>query len=65
MTALQNTQQAAGSSMQIFAPNQWIEAADHWGWVKENVETEEEGDPIRAPAVTTNMDSQDLSDTEL
>ena len=27
-------------------------------------EAEEEGDPIRRPAVSTNLDSQDLSDTE-
>ena len=65
MTALQNTQQAPVSSMQIFAPNQWTEAADHRGWVRENLEeAEEEGNPIRASAVTTNLDSQDISDTE-
>jgi hypothetical protein len=31
--------------MQIFTPNQWTEAADHCGWIRENLgEAEEEGD---------------------
>jgi hypothetical protein len=41
--------------MRIFTLKQWAEAAE---------EAEEEGDPIRRPAVSTNLDPQDLSDTE-
>ena len=37
-----------------------------WGplWWERLEEAEEEGDPIGRPAVSTNMDLQDLSDTE-
>ena len=56
MTALQKTQQAAEKSqMQIFTPNQWTEAADPYGCIREELEeAEEEGKPIR-PAVSTNL----------
>jgi hypothetical protein len=51
--------------MQILADNQWIEVMDPCGWIREKLEeAEEEDNPIR-PAVSTNLDSQDLSDTEL
>jgi hypothetical protein len=50
--------------MQIFAPNQWTEAADPCGWIREKLqETEEEGNPVGGPAVTINLDPWDLSDT--
>jgi hypothetical protein len=50
--------------MQIFMPNQWTEAADPCGWIREKIEeAEEEGDPVGRPAVSTNLDLQDLSDT--
>jgi hypothetical protein len=35
MTAFWKTQQAVKSQMQIFAPNQWTEAADPYGWFRE------------------------------
>jgi hypothetical protein len=45
--------------MQIFALNQWTEAADPCGWIRESVEkAEEEG-----PAVSFNVDLQVLSNT--
>jgi hypothetical protein len=51
--------------MQIFAPNQWTEAADPCGWIRENLkEAEKEGNPQGGPAVSVNLDSQDLSDTD-
>jgi hypothetical protein len=51
--------------MQILTPNQWIEAGDSCGRIREKLEeAEEEGDPIGRPAVSTNLDSRDLSDTE-
>jgi hypothetical protein len=52
--------------MQIFTPNQWTEAGDPCGCVREKLEeAEEESDPIGRPAVSTNLDPWDLSDTEL
>jgi hypothetical protein len=52
--------------MQIFTPNQWTEAGDPCSWIKEKLEeAEEEGNPIGRPAVSINLDPQDLSDIEL
>jgi hypothetical protein len=45
--------------MQIFAPNQWTEAADLCGWIWGKAE--EEDDPVGGPAVSINLDPQDLS----
>jgi hypothetical protein len=58
MTALQKTQQAAERvKMQIFAPNQWTEAAKLCGWIREKLEeAEEEGDPVRGPAIPNELD---------
>ena len=51
--------------MQIFTPNQWTEAADPSGSMREKLEeAEEEGNPIGRPAVSTNLDHRDDSDTE-
>jgi hypothetical protein len=52
------------SHMQIFTPNQWTEVGDPCVWIREKLEGAEEGDPIRKPAVSTNLDPWDLSDTE-
>ena len=50
--------------MQIFAPNQWTEAADLCGWIREKLEeAEEEGDPVGGPADSINLDHWDLSNT--
>jgi len=50
--------------MQICAPNQWTEAADPSGWIREKLEeAEEEGNPVGGPAVSINTDSWHLSDT--
>ena len=39
--------------MQIFAPNQWIEAMDSCGWIGGKMEeVEEEGDPVGGQAVS-------------
>jgi len=47
--------------MQIFAPNQWTEACDSCGWIWEKLqEAGEEGDLIGRPAVSPNLDLQDL-----
>jgi hypothetical protein len=47
-------------------PNQWTKAGDPCGgWIRERLEeAEENGDPIGRPAVSTNLDPRDLSDTE-
>ena len=53
------------SQVQIFAPNQWTEAADPSGSMREKLEeAEEEGNPVWGQAVSFNLDLQDLSDTE-
>ena len=53
------------SQVQIFTPNQWTEAADPCGWIREKLEeAEEEGDPIGRPAVSTNPDPRELPETE-
>ena len=53
------------SQVQIFTPNQWTEAADPSGSMREKLEeAEEEGNPVWGQAVSFNLDLQDLSDTE-
>jgi hypothetical protein len=48
---------------QIFTPKQWAKAADPCSWIREKLEeAEEEGDPVKGPAISTNKDFQDLSD---
>jgi len=48
--------------MQIFALNQWNEAADPSGWIREKLEeAKEEANPIGGPAVSINPDPWDLS----
>jgi hypothetical protein len=50
--------------MQIFTPNQWTEAADPCGLIREKLEkAEEEGNPLGGPAILTNLNPQDLSVT--
>ena len=52
------TQQAAERQMQIFAPNQWTEAADPCGWIRGKVEeAEEEGNLVGGPDVSINLDA--------
>ena len=53
------------SQRQIFTPNQWTEAGDSCGWIREKLkEAQEYGYPVGRPAVSTNRDSPDVSDTE-
>jgi hypothetical protein len=52
------------SQMQIFTPNQWTEAADPFGWIREKLEEAEESDSIGGPALSISLDPWDLSDTE-
>jgi hypothetical protein len=53
------------SQMQILEPNQWTEAGDLCGWIGEKLkEAEQESSPNDRPAVSTDLDPQDLSDTE-
>jgi hypothetical protein len=43
--------------MKIFVPNQWTEAADHCGCIKEKLEeAEEEGNPVGGPAGSMNLE---------
>jgi hypothetical protein len=43
--------------MQMFTPNQWTEATDPCGRIREKLkETEEEGNPVGGSAVSTNLD---------
>jgi hypothetical protein len=52
--------------MQIPTPNQWIEVGVPCVWTRDSLEeAEENGSPIGRPAVSTNPDPWDLSDTEL
>jgi hypothetical protein len=49
---------------QIVVHNQWIEAADPCCWIRERLKkAEEEGEPVGGPAVSINLDPQDLSNT--
>jgi hypothetical protein len=48
--------------MQIFAPNQWTEAADPY-CIRERLEdAEEEGNPVGGPTFSFNPTPLDLSD---
>jgi hypothetical protein len=50
--------------MQIFIPNPCPEAADPYGWMRENLEeAEEEGNPVGGPEVLINLEPWDLSNT--
>jgi hypothetical protein len=50
--------------MQIFASNQWTEAADPCSWIRGKLEeAEEEGNFVLGQAVSINLDPRDLSDT--
>jgi hypothetical protein len=52
------------NQMQILAPNQWTEAADPCGWIRENLgEAEDEGDPVGGLVDSINLDPRHLSDT--
>jgi hypothetical protein len=52
--------------MQIFAPNQWTEAAYPCDWIIGMFEeVEEEDDPVGGAAVSINLVPWDLSDTGL
>ena len=52
--------------MQIFTPNQWTEAADPCGWIRKKLdEAEEEGDYVREPAVSINLEPWHLSHIEI
>jgi hypothetical protein len=51
--------------MQILTPIQCTEIGDPCGWIrKKPEEAEEEGDFTERPAVSTNLDTWDLSNTE-
>lgn len=52
------------SQMHISPPNQWTETGDPCDWIRKILEEGEEGDSIGRPAVWTNMEPLDLSDTE-
>jgi hypothetical protein len=48
--------------MQIFAPNQWTEAADPCCCTRERLEeAEKEDNPVRGPAISINLNPQDFS----
>jgi len=50
--------------MQICASNQWTEDAEPCGWIKEKLEeAKKKGNPLGRPAVSINLDPQDLSNT--
>jgi hypothetical protein len=50
--------------MQVFAPNQWTEAADPYCLIRERLkEAEEKGYPVGGPAVSINLNPRDVSNT--
>jgi len=50
--------------MHIFTLNQWTEATDPCGWIREKLEeAEEEDNPIGRTAVSINLEPQDCSDS--
>ena len=54
------------SQKQILWANQWTEAGDLYGWIREKLEeAEEKSGPIGRLAVSTNLDLWDLLETEL
>jgi hypothetical protein len=65
MTILQKTQQAAERvRCRYLTPSQWTEAAYSRGLIRERLEeAKEEGNPVGGMAVSTNLESWDLSDT--
>jgi hypothetical protein len=64
ITILQKILKAVESQMQIFAPNQWTEAADPCGWIRESLEeAEQKGKHLERPVVSINLDPQDLSNS--
>ena len=51
--------------MQIFAPNQWTEAADSHGWIRGKLEEwEQEGDPVGEKALSINLDPEVSQNTK-
>ena len=66
MAALWEAQQAADLRQSRYLnPTTGLKSGIPCGWIKERLEeVEEEGDPIGRPAVSTNLDPRDLSDTE-
>ena len=66
MAALLKAQQAAEKvRCRYLHPIKRTEATDFYGWTEEKLEEAgEEGSPMGRPAVLTNLDPQDLSDTE-
>ena len=53
------------SQMRIFVSNQWTEASDPCGWIRERLEEAgEENDPLGETAVSINLDLRDFSNTE-
>jgi hypothetical protein len=60
----EDTTSSKKSQMQIFAPKQWTEAADPFGSIREKLEeTDQEGDPVREPTVSINLDPPEISQT--
>jgi hypothetical protein len=52
------------NQMKIFTRNQWTEAGDPSGWIREKLEEAEKvGNSVGGPAVSTNLEPQNLSDT--
>jgi hypothetical protein len=63
LTAFRKTQQAV-ERVRCKYLHPTTEAADPWGWIRGKLEeAEEEGDPVGEPAVSINLDPQNLSDT--
>jgi hypothetical protein len=61
---LQDPRSSWKSQMQVFAANQWKEAADPCGWIMEKLEEPEEVvSPVGGLAVSINLDPWDLSNT--
>jgi hypothetical protein len=49
----------------ILTPSHWIEVGDSYGGIRGRIkEAKGEGDPIGRPAVSTNIDSRELLETE-
>jgi hypothetical protein len=50
---------------QVLTPDHWTEVRDLYAWIRGRIEeAEREIDPIGRPAVSTNPDPRELSDTE-
>jgi hypothetical protein len=65
MTSLRGSTSRWLRQMQILTTNQWSQVRAPCDWIRARVkEAEEEGNPIRRQAVSTNLDCCDLSDTE-